>query len=275
MLKSKIVSESDYNESWFTKALTKLREPFFLYMEQMPLPFNNTIYHRKLWEWCYIYQALLERNMLIPFKKGLGFGVGKEPLASLFASHGCYITATDLDYSQAVVQGWVDTNQHSQQIIDLCQYELCDPNTLMHLADFETVDMNCIPDHLTGLYDFTWSSCSFEHCGSIELGFQFILNQMKCLKPGGVAIHTTEYNLSSNNDTIESGITVIFRKKDIEQMVDSLRAEGHLVDIDYSVGTGSIESYVDVPPYKQNPHLRLQLAQYVSTSIGLIIQKGK
>ncbi|MBC6975844.1 SAM-dependent methyltransferase [Bacillus sp. Xin] len=275
MLKSKIVGESDYNESWFTKALTKLREPFFLYMEQMPLPFNNTIYHRKLWEWCYIYQALLERNMLIPFKKGLGFGVGKEPLASLFAFHGCYITATDLDYSQAVVQGWVDTNQHSQQIMDLCQYELCDPNTLRHLASFETVDMNCIPDHLNDLYDFTWSSCSFEHCGSIELGFQFILNQMKCLKPGGVAIHTTEYNLSSNDDTIESGITVIFRKKDIEQMVAALRAEGHLVDIDYSIGSGNIESYVDIPPYKQDPHLRLQLAQYVSTSIGLIIQKDK
>jgi hypothetical protein len=47
--------------------------------------------HRKGWEWCYIAQALRERGMLQPGKRGLGFAVGREPLVDLFASHGCEI----------------------------------------------------------------------------------------------------------------------------------------------------------------------------------------
>ncbi|MED1852251.1 SAM-dependent methyltransferase, partial [Brevibacillus borstelensis] len=82
-------------------------------------------------------------------------------------------------------------------------------------------------------------------------------------------------NGSSNDDTIESGITVIFRLQDIEWMVEALRAQGHSIEIDYSVGTGEIESYVDVPPYSNDLHLRLLLGQYVSTSIGLIIKKAE
>jgi hypothetical protein len=42
--------------------------------------------HRKLWEWCYIAQVLWERGLLQPGRPGLGFGVGHEPLAALFAS---------------------------------------------------------------------------------------------------------------------------------------------------------------------------------------------
>jgi hypothetical protein len=40
--------------------------------------------HRKLWEWCYICQALSERDMLRPGRRGLGFAVGREPLTPDF-----------------------------------------------------------------------------------------------------------------------------------------------------------------------------------------------
>jgi hypothetical protein len=57
--------------------------------------------HRKVWEWCYIAQALYERGVLAPGRRGLGFGVGKEPLVALFASYGCEIVATDQDLESA------------------------------------------------------------------------------------------------------------------------------------------------------------------------------
>jgi hypothetical protein len=113
----------------------------------------------------------------------------------------------------------------------------------------------------------------FEHCGSIEQGKSFILNQMKCLRPGGVAIHTTEYNLSSNHSTVEDGGTVLYRQSDIEWMVSALREAGHSITIDFTPGREMVESYVDLPPYKLQPHLRLLLADYVCTSIGLIITR--
>ncbi|MED1875676.1 SAM-dependent methyltransferase [Brevibacillus borstelensis] len=261
MLKSQMCKQQDFDTPWFRQACERLKEPFR--------------YHRKLWEFCYIYQALLERGILAPGKKGLGFGVGTEPLIPLFASHGCEIVATDLDYDSALTQGWVQTDQHFSSMEKINGRGICDPVQFQNLVTFKTLNMNEIGPEYYNQYDFTWSSCSFEHVGSIELGKQFILNQMNCLKPGGVAVHTTEFNLSSNDDTIESGITVIFRLQDIEWMVEALRAQGHSIEIDYSVGTGEIESYVDVPPYSNDLHLRLLLGQYVSTSIGLIIKKAE
>ena len=44
--------------------------------------------HRKQWEFCYILQALSVRGKLSPEVRGLGFGVGEEPLAALFAARG-------------------------------------------------------------------------------------------------------------------------------------------------------------------------------------------
>ena len=44
----------------------------------------------------------------------------------------------------------------------------------------------------------------------------FVINSMRVLKPGGVAVHTTEFNLSSNDDTIEARDLCVYRRRDIE-----------------------------------------------------------
>src|SRR5262245_17988237 len=67
--------------------------------------------HRKDWEHAFIAQALAERGMLAPGRRGLGFGVGKEPLVALFASHGCEAVATDQAPDQARDEGWHETHE--------------------------------------------------------------------------------------------------------------------------------------------------------------------
>jgi hypothetical protein len=52
---------------------------------------------------------------------------------------------------------------------------------------------------------------------------------MKCLRTGGVAVHTTEFNLSSDAETLEDPGCVIFRKRDMEQLRNELEADGYLV----------------------------------------------
>ena len=52
--------------------------------------------------------------------------------------------------------------------------------------------MNHLPDDLRG-FDFTWSSCALEHLGTLAAGADFVVAQMDCLRPGGVAVHTTEF----------------------------------------------------------------------------------
>jgi SAM-dependent methyltransferase len=132
--------------------------------------------------------------------------------------------------------------------------------------------MNHIPKDLRG-FDFIWSSCSLEHLGSLKHGEYFVYNAMRCLKPGGIAVHTTEYNFSSNEETLDTGGTVLYRRCDIEQIVKRLQYRGHKISLDFASGDLPDDQFIDMPPYKHDPHLKLQLLQYVITSMGLIIEK--
>lgn len=231
--------------------------------------------HRKLWEFCFISQSLYERGMLGEGRRGLGFAVGAEPLPSMFARFGCEILASDLHSEDERSQVWAQTNQLASCLEALNARGLCDPAQFARKVSFRPVDMNRIPDDLAG-FDFTWSSCSFEHCGSIGLGKRFLREQLRCLKPGGVAVHTTEFNLSSNEETVDEGTTVLFRRQDIEGVVRDLQADGHHVEpLQLDVGTLPEDQHVDIFPYAAAPHLKLELFdKYVSTSIGLIIRKS-
>jgi hypothetical protein len=133
--------------------------------------------------------------------------------------------------------------------------------------------MRNIPESLRD-FDFTWSSCAFEHLGSIQNGINFIVNQMSCLKEGGWAVHTTEFNLTSNERTLEGKDLVFFRRSDIEHLIELLNQKGYFVEeLDTSVGLTKSDYFVDVPPYSYSPHLKLRMGNYVITSIILIIRK--
>jgi 2-polyprenyl-3-methyl-5-hydroxy-6-metoxy-1,4-benzoquinol methylase len=230
-------------------------------------------YHRKQWEFVYILQNLNIRLLLENGRKGLGFGVGQEPLPALMASRGVSVMATDLDLEGATQKGWATSNQHTTSLDVLNNRGICEPTLFDRLVSFKNVDMNNIPDDLAG-YDFCWSSCAFEHLGSIELGLQFVENSLKCLKPGGVAIHTTEYNCQSNRKTMDKGGTVIFRQRDILELAKRLRSAGHQLFLNLNQGSQPLDKHIDMPPYAQDHHLKLQLGKYITTSIGLVVQKA-
>ena len=189
---------------------------------------------------------------------------------------GCEITATDLDSTDARADVWAQTAQLATDLSKLRKPEICPDLIFNRKVAFKPVDMNCIPCDLIN-FDFTWSTCSFEHCGSIELGSQFIENQLRCLRPGGIAVHTTEFNLSSLDDTITEGPTVIFRRKDIEAIIKRLQASGHHVEsLCPFLGGAEIDRALDLMPYSENRHLKLLLFdKYISTSVALIIKKGQ
>lgn len=231
--------------------------------------------HRKIWEWCFVSQALYERGMLCADRKGLGFAVGREPLVALFAGFGCKLTATDQDEQSAQKKdaNWLASGEYAVNTEVLNEREICDPEVFKNNVSFRPVDMNAIPAELRG-FDFCWSSCAFEHLGSIELGKQFIYNMLHCLKPGGIAVHTTEYNVTSNTATMDYAPSVFFRRADFEEMAGQLQSMGCSLDIDFTLGNDPADVFVDTLPYQHDPHLKFFFNGYVSTSIGLIIQKG-
>jgi 2-polyprenyl-3-methyl-5-hydroxy-6-metoxy-1,4-benzoquinol methylase len=274
-LTSNLCESADIESDWF-----------LFWCHQMRLA---PIYHRKLWEDCFAAQVMAECDLLRPGVKALSFGVGNEPLPSLLAREGVSVLATDLPADAPAASAWIATDQHATPA-RLFRPEIVDRETFDRRVAFRAVDMNRIPPDLTGQFDLCWSLCALEHVGTTALAFQFVLNSMQCLKPGGIAIHTTEFNLSSNDSTLTSGTTVLFTRGQIEHLVRQLQAAGHEVfAVNYSPGSAPLDQYVDLPPFPnadlstespyllsvpQAPHLRLALGGFVTTSIGLVVRRG-
>ncbi|MEG3974714.1 glycosyltransferase family 1 protein [Microcoleus sp. herbarium8] len=260
LLTSKLCVYKDFQTNYYRHWIAQMREEF------TPA--------RKQWEFVAIVQALQERKFLGNGKKGLGFAVGNEPLPSLFASLGCEIVATDQGLNPISQKEWGETNQLCKGKEALNAKRICPPEQFDRLVEVRDVDMNYIPEDLKrGQFDFIWSSCAFEHIGSIEKGLQFVQKSLACLKSGGIALHTTEYNCTSNAGTLDLPNLVFYRCQDIDRIIAELEKQGHWVEpVNYELGSDEPDLKVAKPPYTE-PHLKLEMGGYVATSLLLIIHK--
>ena len=228
--------------------------------------------HRKTWEFAYILAVLEAKGMVGPGRTGLGFGTGSEPLPSVLAGAGVGVVASDAPGSFEANALWAKSAQWSQGLEDLWNPGLVDRGTFFSNVRFRPVDMNAIPSDLHG-FDFCWSACCLEHLGSIRHGLDFLHNCLATLKPGGISVHTTEFNLGSNTNTLEAPELVLFRKQDIERIIEELADAGHHVaPFNPWPGATPVDEHIDVPPFGL-PHLKLELQGFQTTSIGLVVTK--
>lgn len=228
--------------------------------------------HRKHWEFAYIVAAMDAAGVLLPGCRALAFGVGTEHTPSYLASRGLTVVATDAPPDAIEGHGWESTNQHAHELSQVYYSKIVSQDLFNKFVSYRAVNMNNIPNDLRN-FDVCWSSCCFEHLGSLKKGLDFVVNSLDTLKPGGIAIHTTEFNLSSNDDTLESPLLSIYRKCDIEGLLSRLVHAGHEVwPLNLHPGSGKVDEHIDLPPYAL-PHLKLEIGKYVCTSLGLIIRK--
>ncbi len=269
--KGRVCKQGDFVSPWFKFWTKEIK--------------TQPILHRKLWETTYVAQCLWDRDCLAEGKRGLGFAVGREALPSLFAKYGAEIVASDLSPGDPRSQVWNATNQHSDRLELLWNSNIIAREVFEEKCKFEFVDMNDIPARYDGQFDFCWSVCAFEHLGSLRNGLEFVRRAMRTLKPGGIAVHTTEYNLL-DEETIDNWGTVLYQKKHFIELGRSLLTENcKLEDIDFNPGSGFFNSYVDVPPYPhdvnqgiavaQPPHIKLSIDGFPATSIAIIAERLK
>lgn len=257
-VRSRLCTQAQLYEPWFNSWCDVFGEP--------------PLFHRKSWEFAYVAEVLDSLGQLEPGRRALGFGVGREPLVSAFASRDVQVVATDLDPEAKEAMGWVRSDQHSFGIESMLRSEVCDPAKFRELVSWRGVDMRAIPKDLTQ-FDFCWSVCALEHLGSLANGMEFIESSISTLAPGGIAVHTTEYNMNSNDETVESGPTVIYRQRDLMELKDRLEASGHQVAaFDLSPGEGLLDQYVDIPPYADEPCLRFLYSSYTLTSVAIVVR---
>lgn len=229
--------------------------------------------HRKVWELIYIYAAFDRAGLLAPGNRLLGFGIGMEPLPSAFAARGAQVLATDAPPQVIHNMGWDTTGQHSSGREALYRDYLIDRDSFDERVAHDFVDMNNVPASLKD-FDGCWSACALEHLGNIEMGLNFIENSLATLRPGGLAIHTTELNLSSPDRTFDKHNLALFRRRDFELLALRLTSQGHQVaPLNFHPGSGEFDRHVDLPPFSL-PHLKLEVGGFVTTSFGMIITKA-
>lgn len=271
MLESMVCRYADFAMPWYKEQELSLRiREIFAGHSAAQVDFVN----RKFWEWCAISQVLDERCKLRTGMTGLGFAVGTEPLASHFASRGCQIRATDLA-PELSDGGWIATGQHASAKGALLYPALVNPAVFDARVEFQAADMRTL-DGIDGKYDFIWSSCALEHLGSLTAGIDFIIKSSSLLKSGGIAVHTTEFNTRSNNETIEFGPSVIYREQDILDLRQELSRENlTLFDPNFDIGHHACDLDYDAPPYMTSgkPHLKIEIDGHICTSMLLVIER--
>jgi len=146
---------------------------------------------------------------LSPIEAGR-FGLSLEPIVAYLASRGVTALITDLVPDDQRAGGW--RAPAKRRLLEKAfKPNLVDRSSFDRLVSYRSVDMNQIPDDLRN-FASCWSICALEHLGSIAAGKDLVLNAMRCLKPGGVAVHTTEYNCLSSGATVDYSDTVLFQQ---------------------------------------------------------------
>lgn len=268
---SQLCKYTDFKTPWFDKWKKRLK---FEDHDSAFLP-KNIQFHRKAWEFAIIPQVLEERGKLDGEDvRGVGFAVGREILPSYFASRKIRITATDAPSSDANSAAWGETSQHSSEREHLYYPNLVERKVFDKQVKFKPVDMRNIKGLKLKSFDFVWSACSFEHLGTLDAGLDFVVKSCELLKPGGIAVHTTEFNLTSNDDTIKEGMFVIYRKQDLEKLDRMLRLKGFAMEIiNLDAGVHEHDRLFDTHPYYTSgrQHVKLDLAGHVATSCVIVI----
>lgn len=209
---SKVATQKDLESDWAR-----------FWIKELSLEFA---YNRKLWEYSFLLQALYSAGLLQADKRGIGFGCGLEPIPSYLTSKGCYIVASDKPDDACDGNTWRQVHAYSKSLESLHWKTIVDRDVFMEKCELQYIDMNNIFKELYGQFDFCWSICACEHLGGVKAGLNFIHNSLKVLKPGGVSVHTTEFDYMNTPGDFDTPTLCFFKREHFEKLTEEIKVEG-------------------------------------------------
>lgn len=266
MLKSQNIISSDFESKWYKSWAKKLQQT-------ESGKGNFMLRSNKFWQNAIMAQIIYDENILRTGMHCIGFGVGKERLPALFASYGVAVSATDQDFTKQRAQEW-NNDQLAHGAFSLNEDGICDPKIFKANVSFSALDMTKIPKKYNDTYDFLWSNCALGHLGSINKSLNFIEQSLACLKPGGLAVHTTELNIISDTETAMSGNTVIFRISDIYKLCDDLVSKGYICSpFRLDPSQRPADQHISLNPQWGTDHTKILVEGHLATQIVLVIKR--
>ncbi len=223
---------------------------------------KNVPFHRKAWEFGHGVYGLRKLNRLPPNAVALGVGSGHETILYFLANRIQKVVATDLYEGNFA---GAEASPHMLHHPDMFAPFHFRKSHLQVLA----MDARKL-DFPSGSFDFVFSFSSIEHFGSRLDAIAALREMFRVLKPGGVAVVTTELIL--NRLGRAKGF---FRRAEVEQVFQRMTGFRLVSDeIDYRVERRFIRSPADFrgqPSAK--PYVVLKRGLTLFTSILLFLQK--
>merc|ERR1711865_389393 len=277
----KMCTQREFSSPWYLNAMKQI-DIYADGHDDHSAPghnWNHHWQHRKLWELAYVVHVVTTMGLCTSGKRGFVTAVGKEFLPQLFVTLGCDIVASDLPDGQ-VASGWDAGGMHASNMKELYTpgYKGVTWEQFNEHVHFQPENINSLSREIQQQrFDFVWSTCSVEHVGSIEKGIAAVLNSVKLLKPGGVAIHTVEFNLWSEEQTTRTENESIWRKKDMERLIAAAQTAGYIVPtVSWGAGHGKFDRVPngqDKCAYVDHNHIKLGCFGEIKTSFAMVIQK--
>ena len=222
------------------------------------------VQHRKVWEWVHGVAGLARLGCIRPAARALGVAAGHEPVIYWLANRVAGVYATDL------YDGRFADNEATPDVLrDPGQYAPYPyPRERVHFLPMSGTHA-CFADET---FDFVFSFCSIEHFGSRQNSLRSLQEMARVLRPGGVAVVSTEVLLHD-----QAPLEEIFSPWEI---YETLIAPSGLLMI------GDIAP-ADLGPYCANPinllladdlrsprpHFVLRFDEHLFTSVMFFLQK--
>jgi SAM-dependent methyltransferase len=232
--------------------------------------------HRKDWEWALGIIAMRRFGKLNEKSTAIGVGSGREAILFYLANKVKHVYATDL-YK---VKDWIeaapsDFPENPKKYAPFPYKE--DALTVMRMDGTKL-------EFPSEIFDIAFSFSSIEHFGGGGKNHSGALRSVRemerVLKPGGLAVITTEYIINDkkhpeffNRRTIYSDLIDKLERLKLVEPLD-LRITSKTLDtiIDYS-SVGVSWNNIDNDYKRTHPHIVLRIKNILFTSIILVFQK--
>jgi hypothetical protein len=227
----------------------------------------STKLHRGIWESVWVASVLASHGCIAPGKRALGLGPQRERIAALLASramavHVVRITETaepSLSLQHALLQLFYP------EIIRIDDFDV-----LVGMQDGDSLDP---VRGIAAEHDCVWSVGISRRLGSVAAVGNFIRRSLDALRPGGIAAHTLDINLSSEakGGVVEGHLA--FHRADLDALVLRLVRDGYeMLPINLYPGHDAADAVIDAPPFGL-PHLKVLAGLETVGSFGLAIRR--
>ncbi len=228
--------------------------------DDLGFPANPEVFHRKIWEFNQALFGLRTLRRLAPGAAALGIGCGHEELMYFLANRVQRVVATDL-YEGRWIGGESDADvlEHPAKY---APFRYREDHLQVRRMDALALDA------AAATFDFLFCLSSIEHFGRLDDKRTSLREMFRVLKPGGVAVLTTEVVLNR----LGRGVQYF----PIATLLSLVREAGFTLD---GVPDLQVESEFAAAPLALpmdtfvSPHVILRNFNTIYTSIALFLMK--